>query len=445
MAAEADLDAVIDSGRLGRFQLLVIALCALMVMIDGFDTQVIGMVAPSIAAAWHVAPAAFGPVFGLGLFGGLIGVVTLGSAGDRFGRKPVLVAAILLFATVSLLTPLTASLPALIAVRFVAGFGLGGALPGLIAITSEYSPRAVRANVTALMYCGFPLGSVIAGLVSAQMVPRLGWSSVFYVGSLVPLALLPVFVWVVPESVRFLAVRGDHARVAKILARMGCSATWNGKLAQAAPTRGSSVARLFTGGRAMGTALLWTTLFLSLLVTVFMVSWLPLVARAAGIDIRSSVLAVSAWNVGGIVGCYVIGRLRNRYGPVKPIALAYGLGAVGVALLGCVGNSGLELLVAALVAGMLTVGAQMCIIGLSASFYDTSLRATGVGWSLGAGRVGAVVGPVIGGVLIGAGLSTPALFFVAGLVSLAAAVAVFAMGGAASQGAPAADAIVKSS
>jgi len=445
MAAKADLDEVIDSSRLGRFQLLVIALCALMVMIDGFDTQVIGMVAPAIAAAWHVAPAAFGPVFGVGLFGGLIGVVTLGSAGDRFGRKPVLVAAILVFATVSLLTPLTTSLPELMAVRFVAGFGLGGALPGLIAITSEYSPRAARANVTALMYCGFPLGSVLAGVVSAQMVPHLGWSSVFYVGSLVPLALLPVFVWVVPESVRFLAVRGDHARVAKVLARMGCNAIWNGKLAQAPPERRSPVARLFTDGRAIATAVLWTALFLSLLLTVFLVSWLPLVARAAGIDIRSSVLAVSALNLGGIVGCYVIGRLRNHFGPVKPIALAYGLGAVGIALLGQVGHSGLWLLVAALVAGLLTVGAQMCTIGLSATLYDTSLRATGIGWALGSGRVGAVVGPLLGGVLIAAGLSPQALFLVAGLVSLAAALTVFAMGSAATRVALSPGAIVKSS
>jgi AAHS family 4-hydroxybenzoate transporter-like MFS transporter len=431
MAVEADLDSVIDSSRLGPFQILVVALCALMVMIDGFDTQVIGMVAPAIAAAWHIAPASFGAVFGMGLFGGLIGALTLGSAGDRFGRKPVLVASILLFAGVSLLTPLTASLPALIAVRFVAGFGMGGALPGLIAITSEYSPGAVRANVTALMYCGFPLGSVLAGVVSAQMVPHLGWPSVFYVGSIVPLALLPVFGWLVPESVRFLAMRGDHERVAKILARMNCHATWNGKVAQVPHERRSSVAHLFTGGRAMGTALLWATLFLSLLLTVFMVSWLPLVAHAAGIDIRSSVLAVSALNVGGIVGCYVIGKLRNRYGPIKPIALAYGLGALGVALIGFVGHSGLELLVAAFVAGMFTVGAQMCTIGLSASFYDTSQRATGVGWSLGSGRVGAVVGPVIGGVLIAAGLSTSVLFFVAGFVSLAAALAVFSMSRAA--------------
>jgi AAHS family 4-hydroxybenzoate transporter-like MFS transporter len=313
---------------------------------------------------------------------------------------------------------------------------MGGALPGLIAITSEYSPRAVRANVTALMYCGFPLGSVLAGVISAQMVPHWGWPSVFYVGSIVPLALLPVFAWLVPESVRFLAARGEHARVERILARMHCSARWNGKLALTSPVRQSSVARLFTGGRARGTALLWAALFLSLLLTVFMVSWLPLVARAAGIDIRSAVLAVSALNLGGIVGCYVIGKLRNRYGSSKPIAMAYGLGALGVALIGLVGNSGLELLIAVFLAGMFTVGAQMCTIGLAASFYDTSLRATGVGWSLGSGRVGAVAGPVIGGVLIAAGLSTPALFFVAALASLGCAVAVLSMSSAAKRVAP---------
>ncbi|MDB6156337.1 MAG: transporter, family, 4-hydroxybenzoate transporter [Gammaproteobacteria bacterium] len=436
MTAEADLDGVIDSSRLGRFQGLVIALCALMVMIDGFDTQVIGMVAPSIAAAWNVPSAAFGPVFGLGLFGGLLGVVILGSASDRFGRKPVLVSAILLFAGVSLLTPVTTSLTELSAVRFVAGFGMGGALPGLIAITSEYSPKAVRANVTALMYCGFPLGSVLAGVVSAQMVPRSGWQSVFYVGSLVPLGLLPVFAWIVPESLRFLVARGDHGQVAKILARMSSGVSWNGKVAQARHGQRSRVGRLFTDGRAMGTASLWAVLFLSLLLTVFLVSWLPLVARSAGIDIRSSVLAVSALNLGGIVGCYVIGRLRNRFGSEKPIALGYAFGAVGVALIGWVGHSGLALLVAALLAGMLSVGAQMCAIGLSATFYDTSLRATGVGWALGSGRAGAVVGPIIGGVLISAGLSTPALFLVAGGVSLAAGLAVFSMGFATRRVAP---------
>ena len=415
---------------MGSFHRVVIALCALMVMIDGFDTQVIGMVAPAIAASWHVTPAAFGAVFGIGLFGGLIGVLALGTASDRFGRKPVLVAAIALFSGISLLTPLTSSLGALIAVRFVAGLGMGGALPGLIATTSEYLPKAVRTNITALMYCGFPLGSVLAGLVAAQMLPRFGWPSVFYVGSIIPLALLPLFAWQVPESVHFLAARGERERVERILARMKSSIRWNGRLAHMPDARGSPVAGLFAQGRALGTVLLWITLFLSLLLTVFLASWLPLLARTAGIDLNSSVLAVSALNIGGIIGCYIIGKLGNRYGAVKPIAIGYGLGSLGVALIGQIGHSGAGLLAAAFVAGTLAVGAQMCAIGLAASFYDASLRATGVGWSLGSGRVGAVAGPALGGVLIAAGLSTQSLFIVAGLVSLGAALSVALMRGA---------------
>jgi AAHS family 4-hydroxybenzoate transporter-like MFS transporter len=414
----------------GSFHRVVIALCALMVMIDGFDTQVIGMVAPAIAASWHVAPASFGAVFGIGLFGGLIGVLALGTASDRFGRKPVLVAAIALFAGISLLTPLTSSLGSLIAVRFVAGLGMGGALPGLIATTSEYLPKAVRTNVTALMYCGFPLGSVLAGVVAAQMLPRYGWSSVFYVGSIIPLALLPLFAWQVPESVHFLAARGERERVERILARLKSGIRWNGRLAHVSDARRSPVAGLFAQGRTPVTVLLWITLFLSLLLTVFLASWLPLVARTAGIDLNSSVLAVSALNIGGVIGCYVIGRLGTRYGPVRPIAVGYGLGSIGVALIGHVGHSGGALLAAAFVAGTLAVGAQMCAIGLAASFYDASLRATGVGWSLGAGRLGAVAGPALGGVLIAAGLSTQSLFLVAGLVSLGAALAVLSIGAA---------------
>ena len=412
------------------FHRVVVALCTLMVMIDGFDTQVIGMVAPAIAASWQVTPASFGAVFGIGLFGGLIGVLALGTASDRLGRKPVLVAAIALFAGISLLTPLTTSLGGLIAVRFVAGLGMGGALPGLIATTSEYLPKAVRTNVTALMYCGFPLGSVLAGVVAAQMLPRFGWPSVFYVGSIIPLALLPWFAWQVPESVHFLAVRGERERVERILARLKSGIRWNGRLAHMSDARRSPVAGLFAQGRASVTVLLWITLFLSLLLTVFLASWLPLVAHTAGIDINSSVLAVSALNIGGVIGCYFIGRLGTRYGAVRPIAVGYGLGSLGVALIGHVGHSGGALLAAAFVAGTLAVGAQMCAIGLAASFYDASLRATGVGWSLGAGRLGAVAGPALGGMLIAAGLSTQALFLVAGLVSLGAALAVLSIGAA---------------
>lgn len=401
-----------------------------MVMIDGFDTQVIGMVAPAIAATWHIAPAAFGRVFAVGLLGGLIGVLTLGPAGDRFGRKPVLIGAIALFASTTLLTVLTTSVAALTEVRFVAGFGMGGALPGLLAVTSEILPTAHRARITALMYCGFPFGSVLAGIVAAQMLPRFGWPSVFYIGSIAPLALLPLFAWWLPESVHFLARKGQRTRVEKILSRIDTSARWNGRQARSVDAQRASIRSLFEQGRALGTLVLWLTLFLSLLLTVFLVSWLPLLAHNAGIGLRSSVLAVSALNIGGIIGCYVIGKLSDRYGASKPIALGYGLGGLGVALIGYVGHSGVGLLATAFAAGMLTVGAQMCAIGLAASFYEASVRGTGVGWALGSGRLGAVVGPAIGGVLVGAGLSMQSLFLVAGFVSVGAALAALSMSGA---------------
>jgi len=168
-------------------------------------------------------------------------------------------------------------------------------------------------------------------------------------------------------------------------------------------------------------------LFLSLLLSVFMVSWLPLVARGAGVDTKSAVLAVSAWNIGGILGCYLIGRYSTRLGLPGAIALAYGVGGPCVVLLGLAAKSAAMLLAAAFIAGMFVVGAQMCVIGLSASFYDPSRRSTGVGWALGAGKLGSVVGPLIGGVLIGAGMGMPAMFGIAGLVSLAACGAVLGL------------------
>jgi AAHS family 4-hydroxybenzoate transporter-like MFS transporter len=235
-----------------------------------------------------------------------------------------------------------------------------------------------------------------------------------------------VFAFIVPESARFLAMKGDAAGVAKVLARVNSTVEWNGALSSASGSR-ASVRHLFEDGRALGTSLLWIALFLSLFLGVALVSWLPLLARASGIDAKSAVLAVSAFNIGGILGCYLIGRFSRRLGLIGTIGLSYAVGAVGVALLGYAGHSGRALLFIAFVAGMFVIGAQMCVIGLAASFYDTSRRATGAGWALAAGKLGSVIGPMIGGVLITAGLGMPALFGVAALVSLAACLVVLGL------------------
>ncbi|MDB5456242.1 MAG: 4-hydroxybenzoate transporter [Caulobacter sp.] len=422
------LQAVMDSSRIGRFQVAIILVCACVAMFDGFDTQAIALAAPEIAASWKVAPPVFGGVFASGLFGALFGALIFGVAADRFGRKPSLLVAVALFSTVTLATPFVHSVPALMAVRFITGIGLGGALPGIISLTSEYSPGRSRATVVSLMFCGFPLGAVLGGVAAAQLMPTFGWQILFVIGSLAPLVLIPVIMVLVPESVRFLALAGHRAEVERLLGRMRVSLTWDGELDSLREARAPSIGRLFDNRLALGTSILTITFLLSLMLSYFLVNWLPLLTRQAGVGIQSAVLGVAALNLGAILGCLVIGRLVDRYGAALPIGVAYILGAVAIGLIGLNAHSAPLMLTLCFIAGGFSVGAQMCVVALCATFYKTSLRATGVGWLMGAGRIGAILGPILGGVLIARGMTATNLFLVAGGVSLLTAVGVFAMG-----------------
>ncbi|MFB6549303.1 MULTISPECIES: MFS transporter [unclassified Streptomyces] len=426
-------DDLLDAQPLGRLQIGVIVMCALVAVVDGLDTQAIALAAPDIASDWGTGSADFGLVFGIGLFGGLVGAIVFGRTSDRFGRRPNLLIAVAVFALFSLATPLVDSLTGLAVLRFLTGIGLGGALPGVISLTSEYTPRRMRATVVGLMFCGFPLGAVIGGAVSAAMIPALGWQSVFVLGGVVPLLFLPVFWVLLPESARFLTLTGDHQRLGKILRRMRSSVTAEQIIPEPSPTR-SPVVRLFTDGRAAGTLLLWATLFMSLLLTYLLINWIPLVARDTGIGSSGAALAVAALNLGAIVGQLVIGRLADRSSPTRVTGTAFALGAVAIAAIGLSGQSGAALLVTAFVAGFLSIGAQMCTVALCAIFYETSLRATGVGWAMGIGRIGGIVGPVLGGVAVAAGASVPTLFLLTGAASLCAGAAAFAMARATSSG-----------
>jgi AAHS family 4-hydroxybenzoate transporter-like MFS transporter len=423
-----DLESVIDAARIGRFQILVFALCALVAMADGFDTQAIAFVAPEIAVTWGVPASLFGPVFGVGLFGGQIGAILFGFVSDRYGRRPALLCAIPLFAAMSLATPFATSLTGLALLRFLTGLGLGGALPSIISITSEYAPHRLRNSVVTVMWCGFPLGAVVGGIAAAHLIPTFGWQSVFYAGGLVPLLLLPFFWALIPESVRFLAMTRDKVAIARILDRMGCAGRWNGDIGAVRQRTRLSVASLFTEGRGLGTILLWTTLFFSLLMTFFLVNWIPVIARHGGIGIGNAVLAVAMLNWGSIVGCVALGWLIDRFRPALVISLGFAGGAVAIAAIGQVEAATSSLLALTFTAGFLSIGAQMCTVAFCAGFYGTELRATGVGWSLGISRIGAIAGPVLGGMLLGIGVAAPALFFLVGAASVCAAIAMLAMG-----------------
>jgi AAHS family 4-hydroxybenzoate transporter-like MFS transporter len=277
------------------------------------------------------------------------------------------------------------------------------------------------------MYCGYPFGGVLAGVLSAPLIPAFGWASVFVVGGVLPLLLLPVIWKSLPESAQFLTLSGDRVGLAAVLRRMGSRIDAAQVRAEQVPVQ-SPIVRLFTEGRAPGTLLIWLTTFMALVMGFLLTNWLPLVAGAAGAGAGSSALAVATLNIGVIVGCLALGRVADKLRPTVVLGVAFVLGAAAIAALGYVGSHVGALLLLTFAAGFGCIGAQMCMVSVCAIFYETSLRATGLGATMAVGRIGGIIGPVLGGLLIGAGAGAPAVFGVAAAAGLCAAAAVVVLG-----------------
>jgi AAHS family 4-hydroxybenzoate transporter-like MFS transporter len=423
-----DFETIVNDALTGRFQVTVVVLCAILVLIDGFDTQALALVAPEIGREWHVSVSAFGTVFGMGLLGAAVGAMLFGMISDRIGRKVPLLVAVGLFGVVSLLTPLAGSLGDLTAFRFTTGLGLGGAVPLVISTTSEFAPARARATLVSTMFCGYPLGVVIAGLVTTPLLGSIGWAGIFYLGGVVPLLFLVVLAGLFPESIRFLVAKKNRAPLDRVLRRMRIPELLDGEIALRSAPHRSRIKSLFTEGRAQGTVLLWITLFFTLMLAYFLNSWIVVVTRAAGIPAQSAILGVVALNLGGIVGSVVLGRLADRRNPGFVVGIGYLIGAVFIVLIGQVSHSSALLLGTAFLAGFFTLGAQLCTMPVVANFYAVRERGTGVGWSTGIGRVGAILGPTLGGALVAAGFGAPAIFVFAAALSVAAGVPMLLIG-----------------
>jgi AAHS family 4-hydroxybenzoate transporter-like MFS transporter len=426
-----DVSAVIDRAPVGAFQKLTMAICGLVVFLDGFDAQVIGPVAPAIAKAWGVAVASFGLAFSAGLAGLMCGALVFGPVADRYGRKKVLVASTLIFALGSLSTMAASGVGSLILWRFLTGIGLGGAMPNTIALTAEYAPARLRGLLVSIMFIGFPLGGFVGGLAAAPLVASFGWPGVFAAGGLLPLAVVPLLIWVLPESIRFLAARKEAgARVAATLRRIDPA------LSLAAETRfhlpeeplsGLPVRHLLSEGRGAGTVLLWVAFFMNLLVIYFVLNWLPAMLQGAGLSFERATRVAALFSFGGMIGGVAIGRLGDRGNPFVPIAAAFLAGAVSLAAIGSSGTSLVPLIAAILVGGFAIPGAQFAMNALAAAVYPTAVRSTGVSWALGIGRLGAIVGPFIGGELLRFAVGAQQIFFLAALPALIACAAILAL------------------
>ncbi|MGC2176697.1 MAG: MFS transporter [Bradyrhizobium sp.] len=430
-APTVEVAAFIDAQPVGAFQIKVLLICATVLVLDGFDTTAIGYVAPALAKEWHIGKSALGPVFSAGLFGLMIGALLFGPLADRVGRKKIIIFSTLAFGIGTLITALVNDVNALLAIRFLTGLGLGGAMPNTVALTAEFGPHRRRATMVMVMFVGFSVGAALGGFLAAALIPQFGWRSVFVVGGVAPLVLAPILALKLPESVRFLTLTGRaDARVAQLLAFI------NAKTVFAPETRfvvdepalkGIPVQHLFRSGRTLATLLLWVVFFMSLLDIYFLSNWLPTVLNDLGASISAAAVIGSMLQVGGIVGTFALGSIIDRFS-IRALALVYFIGVFAVGAIGQFGQSAVLVTMAIFVAGFCIVGGQIAANALAAGYYPTSVRATGVGWALGVGRIGSIVGPLVGGILLSLKWSAGEVFVAAAAAALCAALAAFSLG-----------------
>jgi AAHS family 4-hydroxybenzoate transporter-like MFS transporter len=399
-----DVRQLIDERPLGGFQRGIIALCGAIVLLDGFDAQVMGYVAPAVRKQLDIEPAVYGSVVvAAGLFGMMIGALAFGPIADRIGRRPVLLICPVIFGIGSLLTATADSLSAMTVFRLLTGLGMGGAMPNAIALTAEFMPQRSRATAVTVMFCGFSIGAAVVGWVAAAVIPRWGWPAVFVIGGVLPIAITAVSLAFLPESIRFLLRRraGDP-RAARYLAKIAPGAPAGELILTDEGARGGNVVKqLFVAGRQWITVLLWVMFFTNLLDLYFVNAWMPTIIKATGIPDTRAILITTLFQVGGTVGAYTVGRLIDRHHSFRLLAAFYLGAAVCVFLIGESGTSQALLVITVFASGLGVIGAQNAANAMAAEVYPTESRSTGVGWALGIGRIGSILGPALGGILVG--------------------------------------------
>ena len=375
---------------LSRTPTLLVLVAFILVMIDGYDMFIVSFVAPLVAHDLHLAPDNLGAVFAAGLAGSMLGGLTLGAVADRVGRRPVLIGALLFAGIMTVLCSQAASFGAFASLRFLTGFGLGGLLAAVVPLIAEYFPAEHRNQAVTSMFIGYPLGAVVGGIVTAVLIAH-GWRSLFVGTGTVTLLLLPLAL-LMKETFASKLDQHDHEREDRNLG-----------------TR-LSILELFTEGR------LWTTLttsfgiFCLLLLTYLLNSWTPLIAVRLGFKPQTAALCGVFLNLGGVVGALSSMLWVRRFGVFKLAALMVSVGSLGIVSIGFAAHAAASLFLALFISGVLVIGAQQNSPAMSVQLYPRRMRAAGAGWQFAAGRLGSILGPLIGGLLFSSGIAYETLF-----------------------------------
>ncbi|NKK88994.1 MFS transporter [Rhizobium leguminosarum bv. viciae] len=401
MMRTIDVNEAIDNNPFGRFQWSVVALCALLLIVDGYDVFVAGTVLPTLIAEWGLTKPQAGALQAWALFGMMFGALAFGSLADRIGRKKGIAISFVLFTASTLLTGFASSPDQFKIFRFIAGLGCGGLMPNAVALMNEYAPKRLRSTIVALMFSGYSVGGMVAAGLGIGMIPQYGWKPMFFIAAL-PLLMLPLVLWKLPESLGFLIRQGQQEKARRIYAKIDPSARL-GKddMLVFTETKGASasVAELFRHQRTLRTLMLWVAFFCCLLLVYLLSSWLPKVLQEAGYAERASLVSLFSLNFGGMVGAIAGGWLGDRFGLPKVVVGFFVAAALSIALIGFNLPAGL-LFLTIFIAGATTIGTQILLYASVAQLYNLSVRSTGLGWASGVGRIGAIVGPTLGGVLL---------------------------------------------
>lgn len=419
---------LISERPISRQQLLVFIACFVLVAVDGFDTAVIGFLAPSIKQEFGLGPESIAILITAGLLGAITGTTILGPAADSFGRTRVMLVATFIYGSLTAILGFLKSFEAILAVRFLAGICFGGVLPCAIALTAEYSPIGKRSSLITAMFCGFTIGSASVGFLAAWMLPLLGWRAVLMTGGTLAL-LVGATCWaILPESLQFLVARkpGDKA-INRILGRIAPDAVAAGWIPEPdAVPEGTPLRALFDARPLSGTLLLWVGAFAALMCTYLLANWLPVLLTQEGYSVSKAAVVTAMFQVGGTVGSLTIGLAMDRARPNRVLGSVWAFSALALGGIALFTPFPVAVAIAVFLAGVCIPGGQIGSMAYAAAWYPTPVRTTGISWMSGVGRFGALIGSLVAGGLLALGLGMQVIVALLGIPMVLGAIAMLA-------------------
>jgi MFS transporter, AAHS family, 4-hydroxybenzoate transporter len=423
-----DIKNIIDDRKLSGLQYATIFICFLMNMLDGMDVLIISYTAPSIASEWGISPEMLGIVFSAGLLGMTAGAMFLAPKTDVIGRKPMILLCAAIMGASIFATAYAESITMLFVLRFISGLGIGAMLASTPALASEYTPNRTKDFWVSLVISGYPMGAFLSGLVAAAVIPTYGWRTMYLVAGVATFITLPLIYFLLAESLDFLfKTRPKNAleKSNRILEKMGLDPlTHLPEVKQEGSVRVASFSSLFTEERKGATLMLWTAFFMSFVTLYFLTSWIPKLAAITGLSLELAIYAGTVFNMGSFVGILTQGYFSGKLGLRKVIGI-FLIGAAALMMtFGAFAGSVFVLVLFGFI-GFAIQGGFVGLYSVAARIYPTEVRTTGIGWAIGAGRIGALVGPLLGGLLIGMEIPITLNFVIFALPAIVAGIATF--------------------